>query len=225
MMPRFSLQLPMSRNIAPLRDLPISSKFWYKDRKLRYRDILNLGKKLENNVHYNRFRIPIFRDSLCEREETDARVRINLLFLYKFSYEFLLHAAMMRFQSPRIQTSYASACTRKICALSSSSSDIPVCCLKKVRSSSVKSYKLSSKVSLSGVEVFSDMTRAYNWTVPTAGSYKYRRGANRSYRAVIVPASAAHHSLGGLDLPATIWKPKELMWWKYSLDWLITFNA
>src|SRR6267154_155148 len=82
-----------------------------------------------------------------------------------------MNAAMTRFKSSWIQTSYASACTCKICALSSSSSGIPVCCLKKVRSSSVKSYKLSSKAS--GIEMVSDMTRTYCTTVPGAGSYKY----------------------------------------------------
>jgi hypothetical protein len=30
------------------------------------------------NVHYNRFRVFIFSNSLCERKEIDARVRINL---------------------------------------------------------------------------------------------------------------------------------------------------
>jgi hypothetical protein len=73
MMRWFSLQLPMSKNIAPLRDLPDSSKFRYEDRNRR---ILNLGiMSITTASAYSSS-----RNSLCESEETDARVRMNLFF-------------------------------------------------------------------------------------------------------------------------------------------------
>jgi len=106
---------------------------------------------------------------------------LDILSFVNFSF----HAA--------IQTSYASACTRKICALSSLSSDIPTCCLRKVRSSSVRSYKLSSKaesesglseVDLCGVEMLSDMM-TYCTTVPAHGtdSNKYRTRRQQNFTA------------------------------------------
>ena len=73
----FSRQLPMSKNIAPLPDLPFSSKFGYTDRSIC---ILNLGNWGDNVHDYSCFCEFIFQEnSLCESKEADAWVRINLL--------------------------------------------------------------------------------------------------------------------------------------------------